>query len=195
MADSSRSSSSKRVQDFLPSFQPSYVSLISLFLCGILWLKNEATNERLSMLETTSPREISLRSGFPNWYFSEKSFRSTEEPRGSSLERTFAQDGSKRFHYSSGNYVLLTLQCKFLVEGLRSFYVCSLCTTHRTTKAMFNLNYPNPDGKAMNNLDILIQNCSRGKKELGCYIRIEMKQQKSMWISLLTARSSVSLFI
>ena len=46
MADSSRSSSSKRVQDILPSFKPLHVFLISLFLCGILWMKNEATNER-----------------------------------------------------------------------------------------------------------------------------------------------------
>ena len=130
MADSSRSSPSKRVQDFLPSFQPSYVSLISLFLCGILWLKNEATNERLSLLETTLPRKISVRSGFPNASFSEK--RSMEEPRGSSFERTFIQDGSKRLHYSSGKNAMVTLQCKFLVEGLSSFYVCSLCTTHRT---------------------------------------------------------------
>ena len=102
MADSSHSSSSIRVQDFLPSFQPSYVSLISLFLCGILWLKNEATNERLSVLETTSPREISKRSGFANGYFSEKSLRWIEEPRGSLFESTFIQDGSKRLHYPSG---------------------------------------------------------------------------------------------
>ena len=117
MAVSSHSSSSKHVQVFLPSFQPSYVSLISLFLCGILWLKNEATNERLSLLETTSPREISIRSGFANGYFSEKSFRSMEEPRGSLFERTFVQDGSKRLHYPSGKNAMVTLQCKFLVEG------------------------------------------------------------------------------
>ena len=117
MADSSRSPSSKRVQDFLPSFQPSYVSLISLFLCGILWLKNEATNERLSVLRTTSPREIYVRSGFVKGYFSGKSFRSMEEPRGSLFERTFIQDGSKRVHHPSGKNAMVTLQCKFLVEG------------------------------------------------------------------------------
>ena len=110
MADSSRSLSSKRVQDFLPSFQPSYVSLISLLLCGILWLKNEATNERLSMLETTSSLEISIRSGFGNGFFSKQSFGSME-PRGSSFERTFIQDGSKRLHYPSGKNVMVTLQC------------------------------------------------------------------------------------
>ena len=127
MADSARSSSSKRVQDFLPSFKPSYVSLISLFLCGILWLKNEATNERLSLLETTSPWKISIRSGFANGYFSEKSFRSLEEPRGSPFERKSIQDGSQRLHYPSGKNVLVTLQRKFLVEGLPSSYACFLC--------------------------------------------------------------------
>ena len=120
LADSSRSLSSKHVQVFLPSFQPSYVSLISLLLCGILWLKNEATNERLSMLETTSSREISIRSGLANGYFSEKSFGSMEEPQGSPFERTFIQDGSERLHYPSGKNVMVTLQCQFLVEGLPS---------------------------------------------------------------------------
>ena len=131
MADSSRSLSSKHVQVFLPSFQPSYVSLISLFLCGILWLKNEATNERLSLLETTSSREISVRSGFANRYFSEKSFRSIEEPRGSLFERTFIEDDSKRLHYPSGKNVMVILRCKFLGEVLPFSYVCSLCATHR----------------------------------------------------------------
>ena len=127
MADSSRFSSSKRFQDFLPSFKPSYISLISLFLCGILWLKNEATNKRLSVLETVSPREISIRSGFANEYFPEKSFRSAmEEPRASPFEKKSVQDGSKRLHYPSGKNVLVTLQCKFLVEGLPSSYVCFL---------------------------------------------------------------------
>ena len=142
MADLSRSSLSERVQDFLPSFKPSHVSLISLFLCRILWLKNEATNERLSVIETTSPREISVRSGFANGYFLEKSLRSMAEPRGSPFEWKSIQDGSKRLHYPSGKNVLVTLQFKLLVEGLPSSYDCFLCTKHLTTKAQLNLNHP-----------------------------------------------------
>ena len=114
MADSSRSSSSKRVQDLLPSLKPSYVSLISLFLCGILW-KNKRT-----VLETTSLREISKRSGFANGYFLENSFISIEEPRVSPSEWKSTQDDSKRLHYPSGKNDLVTWQCKFLVEGLPS---------------------------------------------------------------------------
>ena len=51
MGDSSKSSKSYKVRDFLPSVRPSYLSLTLLFACGILWLKNEATNNRLLALE------------------------------------------------------------------------------------------------------------------------------------------------
>ena len=51
MADSSRSYKSSRVRDLLPSVMPSYVSLILVFVCGFLWLKNEATNDRLLAVE------------------------------------------------------------------------------------------------------------------------------------------------
>ena len=110
MADSSRSSSSKRVQDFLPSVKPSYISIISLLLSGILWMKNDATNERLSMLETTSPQEIQKRGGFANGYAQEMSLRSMAESRVSPFERKSQQDVSKTLHYSLGKNVLVTLQ-------------------------------------------------------------------------------------
>ncbi|XP_015751598.1 PREDICTED: roundabout homolog 3-like isoform X2 [Acropora digitifera] len=104
MADSSRSSSSKHVQDFLPSVKPSYISMISLFLCGILWIKNDATNERLSMLETTSPQEIQKRGGFANGYAQEMSLRSMAESRVSPFERKSQQDVSKTLHYSLADF-------------------------------------------------------------------------------------------
>ena len=121
MADSSRSSSSKRVQDLLPSFKPSYVYLISLFLCGILvWNSLEERGNKRTVLETTSPREISKRSGFANGYFLGKSFISIEEPRVTPFEWKSMQDDSKMLHYPSGKNDLVTWQCKFLVEGLPS---------------------------------------------------------------------------
>ena len=129
MADPSRSTLSKRVQDFLPSVKPSYISLISLFLCGILWLKNDATNERLSMLETTSPREILKRSGFSNGYVQEMSLRSTAESRASPFERKSQQDVSKTLHYALGKNVLVTLQHEYSVEGLAFAYVSSRTMT------------------------------------------------------------------
>ena len=58
--DSSRPSKSYHSQDFLPSFRPSYISLILVFACGFLWLKNESTNDRLLALENQMkllPRE------------------------------------------------------------------------------------------------------------------------------------------
>lgn len=49
--DVKRASKSSRVCDFLPSIRPSYVSLILILLCGFLWLKYEATNDRLLELD------------------------------------------------------------------------------------------------------------------------------------------------
>lgn len=129
MADPSRSTLSKRVQDFLPSVKPSYISLISLFLSGILWLKNDATNERLSMLETTSPREILKRSGFSNGYVQEMNLRSMAESRASPFERKSQQDVSKTLHYTLGKNVLVTLQHEYSVEGLAFAFVSSRTMT------------------------------------------------------------------
>ncbi|KAJ7370057.1 hypothetical protein OS493_034500 [Desmophyllum pertusum] len=40
-----------RVQDFLPAIRPSYLTVILAFVCGILLMKNVATNDRLFALE------------------------------------------------------------------------------------------------------------------------------------------------
>ena len=62
---------SYRVRDVLPSFKPSFVSLISVFVCGILWLKNESTNDRMIALENRMnmfPLEVRVESGSPKKY-------------------------------------------------------------------------------------------------------------------------------
>ena len=46
------SSKSHRFVEFLPSIRPSFLSVVLLFACGCLWVKNETTNERLITLET-----------------------------------------------------------------------------------------------------------------------------------------------
>ena len=46
------SSKSPRFVDFLPSIRPSFLSVVLLFACGCLWVKNETTNGRLIALET-----------------------------------------------------------------------------------------------------------------------------------------------
>ncbi|CAH3154359.1 unnamed protein product [Porites evermanni] len=46
------SSKSHRFVDFLPSIRPSFLSVVLLFACGCLWVRNETTNERLITLET-----------------------------------------------------------------------------------------------------------------------------------------------
>jgi len=66
--ESSRSSKSHRLRDFLPSIRPSYVSLVLIFVCGFLWLKYEATNDRLLALENRMnmiSRECHVRSDSP----------------------------------------------------------------------------------------------------------------------------------
>ena len=49
---SSNSSESRRLLDFVPSLRPSFLSVVLVFVCGCLWVKNETTNERLMGLES-----------------------------------------------------------------------------------------------------------------------------------------------
>ena len=49
---SSNSSESRRLLDFVPSLRPSFLSVLLVFVCGCLWVKNETTNERLIALES-----------------------------------------------------------------------------------------------------------------------------------------------
>ena len=46
------SSKSQRFLDFVPSIRPSFLSVILVFVCGCLWVKNETTKERLIALES-----------------------------------------------------------------------------------------------------------------------------------------------
>ena len=46
------SSESHRLLKFVPSLRPSFLSVVLLFVCGCLWVKNETTNERLIALES-----------------------------------------------------------------------------------------------------------------------------------------------
>ena len=43
---------SHRLLDFVPSVRPSFLSVMLVFVCGCLWLKNETTNERLIALQS-----------------------------------------------------------------------------------------------------------------------------------------------
>ena len=43
---------SHRLLDFVPSIKPSFLSVLLVFVCGCLWVKNETTNERLLALES-----------------------------------------------------------------------------------------------------------------------------------------------
>ena len=80
--DSSNSSKSYRVRDILPSYKPSFVSLISVFVYGILWLKNETTNGRLIALENRMnmfPLEVRVESGSPKENFQSLNVKSTTD--------------------------------------------------------------------------------------------------------------------
>ena len=46
------SSKSQRVLEFVPSIRSSFLSVVLVLVCGCLWVKHEATNERLISLET-----------------------------------------------------------------------------------------------------------------------------------------------
>ena len=46
------SSKSQRVLEFVLPIRPSFLSVVLVLVCGCLWVKNEATNERLISLES-----------------------------------------------------------------------------------------------------------------------------------------------
>ena len=43
---------SHRLLDFVPSIRPSFLSVMLVFVCGCLWVKNETTNKRLIALQS-----------------------------------------------------------------------------------------------------------------------------------------------
>ena len=45
-------SKSQRVLESVPSIRPSFLSVLLVLVCGCLWVKNEATNERMISLES-----------------------------------------------------------------------------------------------------------------------------------------------
>ena len=51
MKSSNFPAESRRLLDFVPSIRPSFLSVVLVFVCGCLWVKNETTNERLILLE------------------------------------------------------------------------------------------------------------------------------------------------
>ena len=52
MKSSNSQAESRRLLDFVPSIRPSFLSVVLVFVCGCLWVKNETTNERLIALES-----------------------------------------------------------------------------------------------------------------------------------------------
>ena len=104
MADSSRSYKSSRACDMLPSVRPSYVSLILVFVCGFLWLKNEATNDRLLTVENQLkmlPRKCRFENDLPLADHE----RTTSKPTAKSPEllgNKIEASDTKRLDYPSG---------------------------------------------------------------------------------------------
>ena len=43
---------SHRLLDFVPSIRPSFLSVMLVFVCGCLWVKDETTNKRLIALQS-----------------------------------------------------------------------------------------------------------------------------------------------
>ena len=60
------SSKSHPLLDFLSSIRSSFLSVVLLFACGCLWMKNETTNGRLIAMETRInmlPLEVLVKNG------------------------------------------------------------------------------------------------------------------------------------
>ena len=115
MADSSRSYKTSRARDLLPSVRPSYVSLILVFVCGFLWLKNETTKDRLLAVENRLqmlPRKCRFENDDLPFAHHEGT---TPKPTVNSPEllgnKTEAPD-TKRLDYPSGkNHIAYTSTC------------------------------------------------------------------------------------
>ena len=52
MKSSNSPAESRGLLNFFPSIRPSFLSVVLVFVCGYLWVKNETTNERLIALES-----------------------------------------------------------------------------------------------------------------------------------------------
>ena len=79
-------SKSHRFVDFLHSIRPSFLSVVLLFSCRCLWVKNETTNERLTALESRinmSPVEVLVKTGCSAM---ENSDRTTLNPKEESAK-------------------------------------------------------------------------------------------------------------
>ena len=82
------SSKSDRLADFLPSIRPSFLSLVVLFACRCLWMKNETTNERLTALESRinmSPVEVFVKTGCSAMENSDRSALNPKEQSAKNL--------------------------------------------------------------------------------------------------------------
>ena len=123
MADSLRSSKSYRVRDFLPVVRPSYLSIILVFVCGILWLKNEATNDRLLALEnllTILPREGRDENGSPKENHEGENSK-LKANSGEIFDSKILAHGIKVLDYPSGkgfNLIVSLLYLQFLYSKM-----------------------------------------------------------------------------
>ena len=105
------SSKSHRFVDFLPSIRPSFLSVVLLFACGCLWVKNETTNERLIALETrTNMSTVVL---VDTGCTTENSERTTRRPKEDSTRHLlkFREKGSSAIHQVRGS--ITRVQKKF----------------------------------------------------------------------------------
>ena len=71
-APSKSSPNSHRVRGFLPSFKPSYLSLILVLICATNFMRNKSTNDRLlaleKQMEILSASKSRVETGWPSNY-------------------------------------------------------------------------------------------------------------------------------
>ena len=117
------SSKSHRLLDLVPSVKPSVVSVMLVFVCGVLWVKNETTNERLIALESRLHCFSCVKSGS-----TETLYKMTPSPTKDSAKyhhkniRTPISEGID--HTYSGEVVYLVLRLtrhKFKIFVFSSF--------------------------------------------------------------------------
>ena len=92
------SSESHRLVEFVPSLRPSFLSVVLLFVCGCLWVKNETTNERLISLES----RVNFFSTTEN---TDRLFLSPTEATARDVHKKVQTHVSERIGHTSGKIV------------------------------------------------------------------------------------------
>ena len=136
-------SRSHRLLDFVPSVRPSFLSVMLVFVCGCLWVKNTTINERLVALESrihcfSCVKSISIEN-------LDKMTLSTAKDTAKDLFKNMQTHVSEGIASNSGKIdalgmIILSHRCRSLTEINFRYYGLSLIK-RTLTRGPYSLRY------------------------------------------------------